>query len=99
MSLLRFVANQVAARQVLSFRWRGLIWVPMFQFNAVELSLRSGTRQVMRELAGVFDDWATAEWFVQPNAWLLDRPPLDVLDTDLPAVLQAARADRYIVCG
>ena len=93
------LARLITSRQVLSFRWHGLIWVPMFQFDTADLTLRCGARQVLRELDGAFDGWAIAEWFVQPNAWLADRSPLDMLDADRTAVLQAARTDRFIVNG
>ena len=38
-------------------------------------------------------------WFSQPNHWLRNRRPVDVLDVSLTAVLRAARADRFIANG
>lgn len=43
--------------------------------------------------------WALAMWFSQPNHWLRNRRPVDVLDVSLTAVLRAARADRFIANG
>ena len=71
----------------------------MFQFDLRDLSTKHGPRQVLNELGTAFDGWELAVWFVQPNSWLNDRSPVDLLNTQLSAVLEAARADRFIVTG
>lgn len=93
------LARLIASEEIFSFRWHGDSWVPMFQFDLRDLSVRPGPRQAVVELRPVFDDWGVAVWFVQPNSWLHGQPPLDLLDSDLPAVLQAARGDRFIAAG
>ena len=93
------LARLIASGEIFSFRWHGENWVPMFQFDLRDLSCRPGPRQVSAELKSVFDDWTLAVWFVQPNSWLHAQRPLDLLDSNLPAVLQAARADRFIAAG
>jgi hypothetical protein len=50
----------------------------------------------VRELRGVYDDLEIADWFVRDNAFLDDRAPADVIGTRPQAVLDAARADRFI---
>ena len=40
-----------------------------------------------------------AHWYVRANDTLAGRRPIDLLDTGLPAVLTAARADRYAIDG
>ena len=92
-------ARLIAAGEIFSFKWHGENWVPMFQFDLRDLSVQPGPKQVLAELKPVFDDWTVAVWFVQPNSWLQEQRPLDLLDSDLPAVLQAARADRFIAAG
>jgi hypothetical protein len=36
-------------------------------------------------------NWAVAAWFVEPNALLEARRPVELIDADLGAVLAAAR--------
>ena len=54
---------------------------------------------MLRELVEVLDGWALAVWFVEPSSCLASRRPLDLLRSDLPAVLQAARLQRDVVKG
>lgn len=93
------LARLLAHGKVFSFEWRGSRWVPMFQFDLDDLSLRPGPQQVLAELNGEFDDWGLAAWFTQPNSWLDDQRPVDVIDVDLKSVVEAARADRFIAAG
>jgi len=93
------VAHWIVDRSVVSLSWRAQIWLPLFQFDSCDMSLRPGTECVVRELAPVYDDWDLAVWFTNPNGWLDDAMPLDVLAIDLAAVLDAARADRFVVKG
>ncbi len=51
------------------------------------------------ELAGAFDAWDLCCWLAAPNSSLDDRAPLDVLESDPGAVLQAARVDRFVARG
>nr|WP_316641056.1 hypothetical protein [uncultured Roseateles sp.] len=89
----------IEERAVFGFRWRHSLWVPMFQFDLGDLSVRSGPHAVLEELPDDFDGWTRAAWFARPTAWLQGRRPVDVLASDLKAVLGAARADRFIAAG
>ena len=89
----------IATGEVLGFDWHHTMWVPMFQFDRLTLALRPEPRQVLAALAGVFDGWSLALWFAEPNSWLLGCSPMDLLQSDLPAVLKAARMDRFIAEG
>ena len=82
-----------------SFQWRQTFWVPMFQFNPLQPAWGDGARQVLAELGPVLDGWSLAAWFASGNTWLSGRRPLDLLATQLPLVLAAARADRYVIKG
>ena len=93
------LARLIASGQVFGFDWHGSFWVPMFQFELRDLTVRPSVRQVQAELAKVFDGWTIAVWFSQRNSWLDEQRPVDLLDTALPAVLHAARADRFIATG
>ncbi len=93
------LARLIATRKVFSFEWRNTYWVPMFQFDLSDLSIRPGPQQVMAELNAEFDDWRLAMWFTHPNAWLHDHKPVDLLHTELQSVIEAARADRFIAAG
>ena len=91
------LARLIATGSVFGFSWRETVWIPMFQFELRDLSLNPQSQSVLDELAGAFSGWSLASWFAQPNAWLNQRRPVDLLRLDLAAVLQAARADRYLV--
>ncbi|MBC7995802.1 MAG: hypothetical protein H7Z15_21435 [Rhizobacter sp.] len=93
------LARLIAAGDVFGFDWHGSFWVPMFQFELRDLSIKHSVRRVAAELAQVFDGWTMAVWFAQRNSWLDEQRPVDLLDSMLPAVLHAARADRYIASG
>jgi hypothetical protein len=93
------LARQIVERSVLSFEWRGELWLPMFQFERTDMALKAGPQQVASELASAFDAWNTAFWFVQPNPWLKGRMPVDVINTELAEVIQAARTDRFVAAG
>jgi hypothetical protein len=88
------LARLIVSGEVISFEWGNSYWVPMFQFAARDLSLRRGPLKVVAELAPVLDGWAIASWFAQPNGRLVDRRPIDLVDSNRPAVLDAARAER-----
>lgn len=93
------LARLMVCGQVFSFAWLDTYWVPMFQFDPVDLRLRTASGAVLRELVEVLDGWSLALWFVQPCRCLAGRSPLSLLGSDLPAVLQAARLKRYVVEG
>ncbi len=93
------LARLIASGEVFCFEWRSSLWIPMFQFDRDDLSIKPGARQVLSELSTVFDGWTIAVWFAQRNSWLNEQRPVDLLDSNLPLVLQAARADRYIAAG
>lgn len=93
------VARWIVDRRVVSFVWQSQTWLPMFQFDMSTATLHSGVAEVMEELVSAFDDWDVAMWFVRPNAWLGDSTPVTVIDSDVRAVLDAARVDRFIAHG
>jgi hypothetical protein len=80
---------------VFSFEWRGIQWLPMFQFDPAELRPRQGPQRVRAALPAAWHGWARARWFAASNTALGGRRPADLLDTvfeaDLSAVVSAAR--------
>ena len=89
----------IAARQVICFDWQSQSWLPFFQFDRVELTPLPVLAEVYAELSGICDAWALAVWFARPKASLANRPPVDALAYNFPAVLQAARTDRLAAGG
>ena len=92
------LARLIVAGEVFGFEWRHTFWIPMFQFDD-DLALKPGLKAVLAELASEYDGPRLAAWFVEPNAWLDDALPIDVLATNADEVLQAARADRFVATG
>jgi hypothetical protein len=93
------LARAIVNREVLSFEWHDELWLPLFQFDLKDMSLREAPRRVAAELACAFDGWALAQWFATPNSWLAGRMPVEVIG-DYPAdVFHAARTDRFVAMG
>ena len=90
------LARLIVSEQIFAVGWRNTCWVPMFQFDMHNLSIKPGPRRVIAELSSVYDDWNVAAWFVRGNARIDARRPVDRLQADLPGVLVAARADCHV---
>jgi hypothetical protein len=90
------LAELIGRGEVFAFTWASRLWVPMFQFDLSALSVKWAPRCVRLELDLADDPWAVAQWFIQPNSWIGNRRPLDLIDTDVREVLNAARADRFV---
>jgi hypothetical protein len=93
------LAKLIISGNIFGFEWQGNFWIPMFQFDFRDLSIRQAPRKVRAELGGVFDGWTLSVWFVQPCVWLNGQSPIDLLEADLPAVLEAARSERFVATG
>lgn len=89
------VARLVREGHCFAFQWHYDLWVPLFQFEPDGQTLAAAPQRVIAELDRGFDGWDLANWFVQPNAWLDCHSPVEWLNSHLPEVLQAARADRF----
>jgi hypothetical protein len=86
------LAKRIYTGQVFGFEWRASLWIPMFQFDADDLSLKGGAQQVRAALPALWSGWAVASWFAAPNALLGGHLPANRLDPDLDSVLRAARS-------
>jgi hypothetical protein len=93
------LARRIVAGDIFSFSWSGTCWVPMFQLEPRDLTLKRGPRQVLAELGDVLDGWSLAVWFAWPNAWLNGSTPVELIDSHPADVVQAARADRFVATG
>jgi len=91
--------GSITSGQILSFQWRQSYWVPIFQFEIGGTVQKNSARQVILELDDTFDDWEKVVWFVQPNVWLAGAKPLELIERQLPEVMHAARADRFVAAG
>ena len=87
------------AGTLICFEWGQRFWLPWFQFDPSDMSMRPGPSKVIAELSPAFDGWAMANWFAQPNLWIGSAKPVDLIDECLASVLGAARADRFIAAG
>jgi hypothetical protein len=86
------LAKLVYTGQVFGFEWRASLWIPMFQFDADDLTLTAGAQLVRAELPSLWPGWTLACWFAAPSAQLGGRCPADMIDSDLAAVLRTARS-------
>lgn len=93
------LARWIVDREVLSLEWASRMMLPLFQFDRSSAMPRPPVRKAIRELASVLDDWALALWFSRPNALLDGVAPVDAIDSDAQSVLDAARAERFLLRG
>jgi hypothetical protein len=93
------LAGWITEGSAFGFDWQGDFWMPEMQFDLTANAPRRWVAAVCGELTPVFDDWAVAQWLVEPNAWLHDRYPLACVTHSLNEVVAAAIADRFIACG
>ena len=93
------VAKRIVSQDILSFEWQSHSWVPMFQFDPQDMSVKQEVRRVAHELNSVLDNWTLALWFTEPNSWLKGRRPVHMVDGQFSEVLGAARADRIVASG
>ena len=93
------VSQQILLRNIFSFEWQNQYWVPMFQFYPQDLTVKREVMRVVHELTAVLDNWTLALWFTEPNSWLNNRRPVDMMDRHFLKVLNAARADRFVAAG
>ena len=96
---MNVLASWIERRQVICFERDDGIWLPWFQFHRVALKPHPELDPIYTELTPVFDAWELANWFAQPNGWLQGQTPVATSASDLPAVRDAARADRFVVNG
>ncbi|HSI58030.1 MAG TPA: hypothetical protein VLA16_10755 [Ideonella sp.] len=84
---------------LIRFDWGEAVWLPLFQFVPGELAMHPVAAQIVAELQPSYDGWSLANWFAQPNTWLGDQRPVDMLADHPARLLEAARVDRFIVAG
>lgn len=89
----------IEKRHVVALEWRAETWLPAFQFDPVDLTPLPELEPVLAALRGAYDAWELADWFARPSTWLGDRPPIELFASNLPAVIQAARADAFVATG
>jgi len=90
------LARLIHSGRVFGIEWRGCLWIPMFQFNADGPSISAAAQTVRAGLPELWSGWTVAMWFAMPNVRLQDRRPVELLGSDLDAVLQAAQAMQSI---
>jgi hypothetical protein len=95
---LATLARQLAYQQVISFYWQSQVWLPLFQFNRSDMSLKPGLWRVIDELQCLHDRWELANWFVRPHPLLAQRTPVESFECDCDCgcgcVWHAACTDR-----
>lgn len=73
------LAGRIEAKEVFSFKWIGTRWLPTFQFDLRDLSIKPSAVQALSELGCIFDGWARVAWFAKPKCGLAHRRAADVL--------------------
>jgi uncharacterized protein (DUF2384 family) len=68
-------------------------------FSGETPSIRPAVKLAVAELESFLDTDRVAAWFREPNLWLGNRRPVELVVTSPGCVLGAARADRCIASG
>lgn len=89
---LTSLASLIADNEVICFEWQSTLWLPLFQFNDVDMTRLPGLSPALATLSLALDPWQLANWFVQPHAWLGGATPSRMLRIDPSAVLKASHA-------
>jgi hypothetical protein len=77
--------------QLFAVRYRGQDFYPSFQFDVAEARPRPVIARALGRLqAAGLRGWEIAFWFTDPNGWLDDSRPVDLLQSDPDAVAAAA---------
>lgn len=85
-------------RALIALDWHSASWLPLFQFEPSDMSLREAVCRPSAQLGAVMDGWELAVWFVRPQCLLQHRPPLALLDTQPELVMDAARQEHFVRC-
>lgn len=96
---ISLVARWIVSRSVVTVLGPHGWMLPMFQFDQATATPKPTMAPVLAELRGVFDEAELALWFVSSNDWLQGDRPAMVMHKNLPGVLHAARADRFLARG
>jgi len=64
------LARLMATGEVFGSEWGAATWVPMFQLDLRDLSVRPSARMVLAELGDGFDGWARAGWFARADRFV-----------------------------
>lgn len=91
------LAKLIHSGHVFGLEWRGSRWIPMFQFDIDDLSVKSSAQHVRAAPPSLWAGWRLASWFAEPNVALDLQRPVDLLESSLPAVLAAALTQRDTV--
>jgi len=91
---ISLLARWIVDSLVVSLSSRGDYLLPAFQFDLANATVRRPVFTVLETLDGSLKDLGLAAWFALPNEWLDGVAPADLIDHDLKAVLDAARAAR-----
>jgi hypothetical protein len=93
------VERWLAERRIFAVRWSDRSWVPQFQVEHASRRPFAHVAEILSVLDDTFDDAEIAAWFATASVWIGGRAPAAALATDTVAVLDAARADRFIARG
>ncbi len=91
------LARWIVGRKVFSFAWNHDFWLPAFQFDLRDMSIKPGIEPLMAELGDVMDGLSIGQWFVERNSELQGQSPHEAMDQRWPAVFQAARLQRFVL--
>jgi hypothetical protein len=81
-----------SAGRVIAVEWNGTTLFPAFQFDAAGQPRPAIATALTHLRAAGLSDWQQALWFNTGTGWLDDRRPVDVLDANPAAVVDAAAA-------
>jgi hypothetical protein len=96
---ISLLARWIVDSLVISVAWRGDYLLPAFQFDVANATVRRPVFALLEALDGTLKDLDLAAWFASPNEWLDGVAPVDMIDRDPEAAIDAAFAERRAARG
>src|SRR5262249_29529643 len=93
------LARWIVDGRIIRFEQRHRWFIPVFQLSLPEVTPRLAVGMAVAELQGAFDENEIVQWFASRNAWLGGARPAELARCRPKAIVQAARADRFVANG
>jgi hypothetical protein len=86
-------------QRIFSVPWNGVDYYPAFQFARTDGQPLPAIKTILDIFGGQLTPWQTALWFWGGNGWLHDKSPMEMIQRDPQAVIEAAKHEMEPLLG
>jgi hypothetical protein len=86
-------------RRIFSVPWNGADYYPAFQFSPTDGEPLPAIKTILEIFGDELTPWQTALWFWGGNGWLYDKSPMEAIQSDPQAVIEAAKHEMEPFSG